>query len=400
MFFGEVFEMLDFYQKFGIKKIINASETYTVLGGSIMEDDTLEAMRQAGKSFVDYPELLRKVCLKAATLTKNEGAFVTSGASAGIILSAGALMINESIKDLKGKEKIEKRQELLEKFPDAGAFTHNELMIFRGAFRECVPYWKLLKLTGAKIVDVEPSLQGIHNAVSERTAACVLFPSPLYEEGIPSCEEAIPVLRQLGVRVIVDASAQLPPPSNLWYYTKKLGADLCVFSGGKHIRGPQSTGLIVGNYELSQICSELASPHERLGRGFKTGKEELAGFITALESFVKTEPSAVFLRQEKLLLKIRKQIEPMRGIRTDLIREGRLGTYQPLLLVWLPQGKTAAACNKYARSLDESIDIGVYTPEFHKPDNLVFINAYNLKDEYEADKVASAIIGYLMEEEK
>ena len=49
-----------------------------------------------------------------------------------------------------------------------------------------------------------------------------------------------------GVPVIVDAAAQIPPVSNLRRFTLDEGADLAVFSGGKALRGPQSTGLVLG----------------------------------------------------------------------------------------------------------------------------------------------------------
>lgn len=161
----------------------------------------------------------------------------------------------------------------------------------------------MIGLTGAKIIAVEPTAEAMDKAVNERTAAVFLFPSTLYEEGIPSCEEIIPVLKSKGVTVVVDAAAQLPPKSNLWYYTKELGADLCIFSGGKHIKGPQSTGLIVGRPDLIEACRMAASPNARIGRAFKTGKEELAGFITALEIFVNEEPETGFKRQEAILRK-------------------------------------------------------------------------------------------------
>lgn len=74
--------------------------------------------------------------------------------------------------------------------------------------------------------------------------------------------------------------------------------------------------------------------------------------------------------------------------------EGRLGTYQPLLLVTLPEGKTAEACNKYTRALPQPIDIGVYPPEFRMPENVIFLNAYNLKPG-EEDLVAEGVLGYL-----
>ena len=85
-------EHTSFYEKIGITPLINASETYTNLGGSLMDERTVEAMRQAGEHFVDYPLLLQKVSERAAELTNNESAFVTTGAAGGEILSAAAAM--------------------------------------------------------------------------------------------------------------------------------------------------------------------------------------------------------------------------------------------------------------------------------------------------------------------
>lgn len=381
---------MEFYEKIGVTRIINASETYTKLGGSLMSETTLEAMREAAGAFVDMDCLLDQVCARAAEITGNEAAFVTTGASGGVILSAAACMVEGSMSG--ASEEV-----LLECFPDASAFEKNEFLVFDGEFLESVPYWKLLKLTGGKVVPVKPVLDGIREAVTGRTAAFVLFPSPLYERGIPTCEEAIPVLKELSVPVIVDASAQLPPPSNLSYYSRKLGADAVIFSGGKHIRGPQSTGLIVGRKNLMSLCRKLASPHERLGRGFKTGKEELAGFLAALEEFVLTPREDVFNRQQALLDIIQSYIEANVSKEISIKRQdmGRLGTYQPLLLLSLPEGKTAGECNKYTRSLQKPVDIGTYTKEFRMPENLIFLNAYNLKGEEEAYLVARAVTEYI-----
>ena len=85
-------EHTSFYEKIGITPLINASETYTNLGGSLMDERTVEAMRQAGEHFVDYPLLLQKVSERAAELTNYESAFVTTGAAGGVILSAAAAM--------------------------------------------------------------------------------------------------------------------------------------------------------------------------------------------------------------------------------------------------------------------------------------------------------------------
>lgn len=193
---------------------------------------------------------------------------------------------------------------------------------------------------------------------------------------------------------MIDAAAQLPPKTNLWYYTKELGADLAIFSGGKHIRGPQCTGLIVGKHELIEVCHMAASPNPYIGRALKTGKEELAGFLTALKIFMEEETEDGFKRQEKMLLELERLLKEGAELKTELRNEGRLGTYQPLLLVTLPDEKTAEACNNYTRALEQEVDVGVYPPEFRMPENVIFLNAYNLKED-EVKIVAEAVIGYV-----
>lgn len=369
------------YQKLHMKRIINASEPYTNLGGSLMEKETIEAMIEAAGYCVEYEKLRDAVCEKAAELTKNEVAFVTTGASAGLELSVAASMCLDCTENM----------DLL---PDTSTFLKNEILVVDGDVLNIIPYWKLIGLTGAKIIKVKPDIEAVKAAVCEKTAACVLFPASVYENGIPTCEELIPVIKEMGVKVIVDAAAQLPPTSNLWYFTKTLGADLAVFSGGKHIKGPQSTGLIVGDKKLVELCKMLASPNTRLGRAFKTGKEELAGFITALELFVSEGEEERFQRQEKQLLNIAKVITEKTGIETKMLNKGRLGTYQPLLHLYLPKPLTAKACNEYTRNLTPAIDVGVYPPEFKMEENVVFVNAYNLK-EGEDILVADAICEYI-----
>ena len=374
---------MEFYEKLGIRTLINASETYTNLGGSLMDPRTLKAMEEAGRGFVDIFQLMDAVCERAAELTNNEAAFVTTGAAGGLILSAAACICGPDEKKL-------------DQIPHLEQFEKKEILIFDGKFRELIPYWKLTGLTGAVIVPVEPSVEAMLEAVNERTAAVFLFPATLYEEGIPTCEEVIPALKARGVTVVVDAAAQLPPSSYLWYYTKELGADLAIYSGGKHIKGPQCTGLVVGRKDLIQACRMAASPNPRIGRAFKTGKEELAGFLTALEIFVEEEPEEGFKRQEILLQKLEELLRQGADVQTELRSTGRLGTYQPLLLVTLPKGRTAQECNQYTRAFDPPVDVGVYGPEFGMPENVIFLNAYNLKLE-EADIVAQAVLAYLAE---
>lgn len=354
---------MNFYEKLGLKTLVNASETYTNLGGSLMAEETLEAMREAGRGFVDMGKLMDAVCGRAAALTQNEAAFVTSGAAAGVILSAASCLcgLDESLHD---------------RIPFAGDFLKNRILIFDGSYRNMIPYWRLIAMTGAEIVPVEPTVEAMIAAADEKCAAAFLFAGSLYEKDVPSCEDAIPKLKAAGLTVVVDAAAQLPPASNLWHYTRDLGADLAIFSGGKHIRGPQSTGLIVGRKDIIAGCRLSACPNPRIGRAFKTCKEELAGLITALDLFV--SDAGRYARQQAMLENLRDLITAGLPVEARIVSEGRLGTEQPLLIVTLPEGVSAKAVNERTRALSTPVDVGVYPPEFGMPENAMFINAYNL----------------------
>jgi seryl-tRNA(Sec) selenium transferase len=91
------------------------------------------------------------------------------------------------------------------------------------------------------------------------------------------------------VPVIVDAASRLPPVSNLWTITQA-GADCAVFSGGKAMRGPQTSGIMIGRRELIRNARANGSPNEAaVCRPMKTSKEVVVGCVAALERFVEDE---------------------------------------------------------------------------------------------------------------
>ena len=111
-------------------------------------------------------------------------------------------------------------------------------------------------------------------------------------------EEGIAIAKRNGIPLIVDAAAQIPPVSNLWYFTE-LGADLAIFSGGKGLRGPQSSGLIVGRKDLIEACAFNTCPRAFTGRPMKVGKEELVGLMTAVRWYLDLDHDALMQSYEE-----------------------------------------------------------------------------------------------------
>ena len=62
--------------------------------------------------------------------------------------------------------------------------------------------------------------------------------------------------------------------------------DAVAYSGGKCLRGPQASGLILGRKDLLQAAFLHGAPHHSLGRPMKVGKEEIMGLLAAVEELV------------------------------------------------------------------------------------------------------------------
>lgn len=270
------------YESLGIRPLINAYATVTKFGGSLMPPEVLAAMNGAAGSFVDLAELQRKVGQRLAQLTQNEAAYVTSGAAAGLMLSTAACVLRAH--------------------PDASdalpriAELNSQAIIFS---TQRNPYDFAIGQAGATLVEIEPTPAALRAAISESTAAVYWFAGALAEAGDITLPEVIAIGKSHDIPVIVDAAAQLPPRSHLTGLTTDVGADLAVFSGGKGLFGPQSSGLILGRADLVKAASMNSSPHSGVGRGMKVGKEEVAGLLRAVELFLEADEDQVVAEWER-----------------------------------------------------------------------------------------------------
>jgi uncharacterized pyridoxal phosphate-dependent enzyme len=255
------------YEELGIEPVINAAATLTRLGGSRMPPPVVAAMGRAAESFVDLPELQRRVGQRIAALTGNEAAYVTSGAAAGIVLAVAACVAGTD-------------PELVAAFPCRPGADQPEVIVHRSQ-RNGYDY--AARQTGARMVEVGETTAELRTAMTERTACVLWFAGEHYAAGAPPLAEVIAVARDGGVPIIVDAAAQIPTLANLWRFTREMGADAAIFSGGKGLRGPQSSGLVLGRAEIIEGCRANGNPNCSIGRPMKAGKEELVGLLAAVE---------------------------------------------------------------------------------------------------------------------
>jgi seryl-tRNA(Sec) selenium transferase len=276
----------------GVRPVINASATLTALGGSLLAPPALKAMVEAAAHFVDLPELHVRVGERLAELTGNEAAYVSSGSAAAITLTVAACTTNA-------------RQ----------AFPRSAEVVMFGSQRNGYDY--AARLTGAHIVEIGPSVGELREALSRRPSCVLWFAGSHYAEGALPIAEVVPVAREAGVPVIVDAAAQIPPIASLWRFTVELGADAAIFSGGKGLRGPQSSGLVVGSRRIIEGCRSYASPNQEIGRGMKVGKEELLGLLAAVEWSLERDEDELLAGYEQTVADWISGLQGVPGVRAE-----------------------------------------------------------------------------------
>ncbi len=297
----------DVYGSRGVKRRINAAGTLTRLGGALMAEEVVAAMVAASRTSVDISELQAAASKTIAQITGAQAGIVTTGAAAALTLAAAASMTRWDIARMAS-------------LPHTDGFP-NEILLLRTHY---TGYANALRASGARIVDLGHNDRGtgagvrgiepweIEAAITPRTAAFAFAANPNSISDLPTI---VSVCKERGLPVIVDAAAQLPPKSNLRRFFEA-GADLVAFSGGKTIGGPQASGILAGRRDLvgaalvQQVDMDVSPetwqppdlidraamkgvPHHGLGRGFKAGKEEIIGLLTALERFANTDEEAL-----------------------------------------------------------------------------------------------------------
>ena len=117
--------------------------------------------------------------------------------------------------------------------------------------------------------------------------------------------------------MLLDDAAGIPPADNARLYAR-MGIDLYCFSGGKGLRGPQCSGLLLGRKDLIEAALLNSSPREgAICRPMKVGKEEVIGCLTALETWLKIDEKKLYEEWNARIDRIRKLVETVPGVTTS-----------------------------------------------------------------------------------
>ncbi|PYT91228.1 MAG: hypothetical protein DMG36_19020 [Acidobacteria bacterium] len=245
------------YSRLGVKTVINCRGTWTYLSGSLQFPEVQQAQAEASRHFVNMVDLHHAVGERLAELTGAESGLITSGAAGAMAAATAACMAGSDPKKIW-------------QLPDTTGLKHEVIMVGgRSAFDNAI------RLAGAKLVLVEKP-DDIASAITGNTA--MIYTTDL---GDKLAREAA-IAKDYNVPLLLDDAAGIPPIDNIKLYAK-MKLDLYTFSGGKGLRGPQCSGVLLGRKDLIEAALRNSCPFEgAVCRPMKVGKEEVIGTHTEI----------------------------------------------------------------------------------------------------------------------
>lgn len=261
----------DLFKELGVRTFINARATLTFMTGSLMQDEVLDAIKNSSRRYCMLDELQDKVGAKIAELCHAEAATVTSGAFSAIMLGTAGVLSGLDAKKAAMIPHLE------------GSGMKTEVILQKG---HNIGYYQAMKNCGVTMVWVETREQ-LERAINEKTAM-MAFMNCNTNSGQIKHKEWLEVAKRRNIPTLIDIAADVPPIENFWKFND-MGFDLVCLSGGKAIRGPQSSGVLMGKKDLIAAARLSASPRgSTIGRGHKVNKEEILGLYVAIEKFIRT----------------------------------------------------------------------------------------------------------------
>ena len=351
------------YQRLGISPVINAASSITRLGGTRTRPETLALMERAARVMVNMDDLNRAAGREVARLIGAEAGFVCSGAAGGLLLQAAACIA--------GNDPVKMRQ-----LPDTDGLK-NEIIIHT---MHRFPYDQAYRAAGAKMVEFGDYLYAhpwqLEGAINERTAAVAYLCSPFASDRVMPLEQVCEIAHTHDLPVIVDAASMLPPRENLYRYLRA-GADMVVYSGGKGVRGPQGSGILVGRADLIEAATLQASPAQFLGRGMKVAKEEVIGLVASLAAFVEEDEEAEMAAYRALVQPVVDALVEIPGLDVTLEHDRR-SFLIPCAVIRFTDEWRGPSRDQVARAMEQG-DPQVYLHQLGGPEQLA-VDPLNLTE--------------------
>jgi uncharacterized pyridoxal phosphate-dependent enzyme len=299
------------FTQIGVRPILNARGTFTIISGSRSLPEVKQAMFEASNYFVHLDELMEAVGRELGQLTGAEWGIATTGCEAAIALATVACIAGTDPEKSQALPYIKGRDQVI-----IPSHSRN-------------PYDFGIRMTGAELVEVNTA-EELRSKLSERTAMIYILSSPAAEKGPLSIPNICAIAKEKGVPVFVDAAAEEPIRPNIHI---EHGATLVGYSGGKCMRGPQSSGMLIGQKDLCRAAYFQAAPHHNYGRAYKCSKEEVMGLLAAVRQWYKRDHEAEQKEWLTWLQRIESRVKSLPSVTTEYLQPEDLSNKAPRLRI-------------------------------------------------------------------
>ena len=299
------------FTQIGVRPILNARGTFTIISGSRSLPQVKQAMFEASHYYVHLDELMDAVGKELGQLTGAEWGIATTGCEAAIAVATVACIAGTDPEKSQALPYIKGRDQVI-----IPKHSRN-------------PYDFGVRMTGVELVEVD-SAEELRSKLSARTAMIYILSSPAAETGPLSIPSICAIAKEKNVPVFVDAAAEEPLVPNIHI---QHGATLVGYSGGKCMRGPQSSGMLIGQKDLCRAAFFQAAPHHNYGRAYKCSKEEVMGLLAAVRQWYKRDHAAEQQMWLSWLKNIEARVKDLPSVTTEYLQPEDLSNKAPRLRI-------------------------------------------------------------------
>jgi len=296
------------YTRIGVRPLINARGHWTYLSSTLELPEVRAASQEASEYFVDIFELNQAVGKRLAQLTGAEYGMITAGVAAAMAAATAACLAGSDPKKIW-------------QLPDTAGMK-SEVIMFGGR----TAFDSAIRLAGAKLVIVK-TLDELKTAINDSTA---MVYTQLSDDQV---EKALTIAKRSSIPLFLDRAGGIPPIEALSRYAK-MGVDLYSFSGGKGLKGPMCSGVLLGRKDLIEAALANYCPWEgAICRPMKVGKEEIMGCLAAIEAWMKYDLKDMYSKWTAQLERTKTLVESVPGVNGEIFMPPGVGQHFPWLAV-------------------------------------------------------------------
>lgn len=354
---------MDLYQDYGLRRVINAYDKATTLGGARVPPAVASVVMAGLPDVFELAGLQDAAGRTIAEATGAEWGCVTNCAAAAITLGVAGTMTGGDM----GR---------VAQLPDTSGMP-NRVLIQKG---HCIsfgtPVTQMIRLTGADVVEVGGangcSARQIEHALAQGQVSAIVAVESYHTVNYNGVKlpELVEIADKAGVPLVVDAATQELRFTDL----VALGPSLISCSAQKYFCST-TAGIVAGRRELVRAVD---LQHSGIGRGMKPSKEGILGAIAALEASRSCDVEEWSRREAAKIDTIVSRLGTLPGIAASVSPDPNGCPFVRARLEVDPSvtGQTADSLRRSLLSGDPAICVRVYNPA----ENAIYINATEMTE--------------------